>query len=60
MNEEKAREILQYAIQPDNSLDSLGHYVDWHGGTTVTLDGTYSLEDLKAMVWWMENKKVPI
>lgn len=58
MNEEKAREILGEAIQPDGSLGSCGwEYIDWKPGQNgIILDGGFGLETLEAIVWWMQNR----
>ena len=62
MNEERAREILKDAIDDDRHLyvsSTHDPYVSWHAGVNslfVTLEGIYSLEYLRALVWWMENK----
>lgn len=56
MNEQKTREILKDAIQPDGSLYCLGHYMAWTPGSkTITLDDEFTLEELEAIEWWMRN-----
>jgi len=54
MNEAKAREVLRDAIEEDGSLYSLGWYLEWKGGEAI-LDGSFSAEDLEAIVWWMRK-----
>lgn len=55
MDEEKARRILKGWIQPDNGLHCLGTYIAWTpgNGEEACLDGTFSAEELEAVVWWM-------
>ncbi len=67
MNEAEARTILGAAIQPDNSIEGGGYpYGDrqpidrcvWRPGDKngwVYMDGTYTLPEMQALVWWMEN-----
>lgn len=57
MNEEKARSILGDAIHKDGvTLDCLGHYMAWSpGDKEITLDSTFTVEELEAIVWWMRN-----
>lgn len=61
MNEEMAREELDWWIKPDNSLASLAPYVGWSPGDDpdrgITLDGDdFTIEELEAIAWWMRNK----
>lgn len=57
MNEEKATEILKEWIQDDEGLDGLHRYVSWwKGRKEITLDDSFSVEELEAMIWWMKNK----
>lgn len=57
MTEEKARKILKDSIGDDNGLYSLGKYLYWQTGyDTATLDASFSVEELEAIVWWMKNK----
>jgi len=55
MDEEQARKILGDWIQEDESLMSISQYLSWDGGDAC-LDAYFSLDELKAIVWWMENK----
>jgi len=58
MNEERAREILAKAIQPDGSLYDLGHYLNWDKGSgEITLDDGFAIEELEAIVWWVLNQQ---
>jgi len=61
MDEKKARRILGDWINKDNSLDCKGSdhykYLSWGGGE-VCLDDYFTAEELRAMSWWMRNKKV--
>ena len=57
MNELEARIILGDSIKADDRLDSLRHYMDWTpGDSNIRLDDWFELEELKAIVWWMEEK----
>ena len=56
MNEEKARKILGDWIQDDGGLYCLGIYLHYNPGDgCAVLDAEFSLEELQAIVWWMEN-----
>jgi len=56
MNEQQAREILKHSIRPDNSLYNCGHYTSWNkGDETICLDDNFDVEELRAIVWWMEH-----
>ena len=56
MTEEQARCVLGDSIQPDNSLYSLGAYIAWSpGDAEITLDGTFTWDELLALTWWMEH-----
>ena len=58
MDEQKAKAILGDAIGADESLYSLGWYLFWDkGNDEATLDGKFTLEELQAITWWIENKK---
>ena len=58
MNEERAREILAKAIQPDGSLYDPGHYLNWNKGSgEVTLDASFAIEELEAIAWWVSNQQ---
>lgn len=60
MDEKQARKILGRHIKEENDLGpsyakgSMG-YLSWEPEDDITLDGSYSPEQLKAIVWWMEN-----
>jgi hypothetical protein len=61
MNEEQARKILESFADLNSNTGALafrtGEYVLRHpGDSNVTLDGTFTLEQLKAIAWWLENK----
>ena len=56
MNKEKAQEILKEYIQPDGGLSCLGHYLSYSpGDDSITLDCSFGIEELEAIVWWMRN-----
>lgn len=58
MNEARAREELGESIQPNGDLYCLGHYTSWRkGDKNICLDDDFTLAELKAIVWWMENTK---
>jgi hypothetical protein len=58
LDEEKARQVLAEAIDHDGGLYSLGWYISWSpGGDEICLDGSFSVEDLEAIIWWIKNKK---
>lgn len=58
MNIDKATEILKEYIQDDKSLYNLGAYIAYEpGDISVTLDGEFNIDELKAISWWMENIK---
>lgn len=59
MTEQRAREILGDAIQPDGMLCHNEQYSLWPDGgdlTAVKLDGRFSADELEAIAWWMRNK----
>lgn len=63
MDEAEAREILKPKRWPKNLMGNglwpMGEeYPIWytHEPDKAFLAGTYTLEQLKALVWWMENK----
>lgn len=58
MNEEKAREILKDVITDNNCLAGTYAYSDWCGNDNITLDGTFTLDELEAMAWWVRNKDI--
>lgn len=56
MDEKRAREILGVAIRPDNSISCVGHYMAWKpGDADIALDSTFEIEELEAILWWMQN-----
>ena len=63
MNEEKARKILHSYIDESNRLliwvfGECHDYMYWKiGDEHVTLDGTYTIETLEAIIWWVKNHK---
>ena len=60
-DERKQKEILGDAIQEDGSLYSLGWYLHWKPGSNITLDGKFTVEELRVIVRYIENfKKVKI
>ena len=44
----------------ENILNNLFGYFYWDIGTKkVCLDGDFTLDELRAIVWWMKNKQKP-
>lgn len=63
MDEQRAREILGTTIRENDTLRGIEDFVSWHiAGSTVTLDGEFTPDELEAIAWWMRNKspKSPI
>lgn len=58
MDETKAREILKDAIQPDNRLYNLSWYLCQDDESMIVLDAQFELQELKAIIWWMENMPI--
>jgi len=63
MDEKEARFILERWIESDNSLyTGAGNpYIHWNSKDKekgAVLDGNFELNELKAIVWWMENKQL--
>lgn len=61
MNEEKAKNILLtlVSIGKNNELNRKsggGSYVDWSPGGEITLNDTFTIDELEAIVWWIKNK----
>jgi hypothetical protein len=55
MNETKAIEILEQFISEDGLFCS-GKYLAYKNGETeITLDATFDIDELDAIVWWMKN-----
>lgn len=58
MTLEEARAILGVAVQPDGSLDALGHYMEWKpGDKTIILDDDFTADELEAMAVHMRATK---
>jgi len=58
MNEKKAEKILKDWACEDGSLHDSVKYLNWYkGNKIILLDGDFTAEELKAIAWWMENKK---
>ena len=56
MDKITARRILGTAIQDNDDLSCLGHYMSWSkGDKTITLDSEFTIEELEAIVWWVKN-----
>jgi hypothetical protein len=56
MNEEKARKILNDAIEENGDLGNGFQYVEWSvGDKDVILDGWFTADELEAIAWWMRN-----
>ncbi len=59
MDEQRVREILKDAIQPDNSIEDSYQYASWSPvSDIITLDGHFTIERLEAIIWWMKNHAV--
>ena len=59
MNEKIARDILGNIITDKGDLYSLGHYVCWNlGDDTIKLDDEFTINELKAIVWWIDHKTI--
>lgn len=60
MNEEKAIEIIgKENIRDDNGFSYIGsEWADYDplDEKSAILDGTFNLEQLEALIWWMKNK----
>jgi len=58
MNKEIAIDILKDRIRPNGALCSYDHYMNWYPGEgTITLDDSFTDDELEAIVWWMRNIK---
>ena len=61
MDEKKAKKLLGKMIKSDGSIDvdwCSFHYCSWTKPDPVLkLDGIFSIEQLNAIVWWVNNKK---
>ncbi len=59
MNKEQALKLTgePYYFSPDETGMSFPN-VDFcdFGSESATLDGSFTVDELKAIVWWMENK----
>jgi hypothetical protein len=59
VNEQKARRIIENLVDnigDDGSLRDLGTLIGWWPGKkTVTLEGEFTPDELKAIAWWIEN-----
>ena len=56
MDKITARRILSNAIQDNNDLFCLGHYMSWDkGDKSITLDDKFTIEELEAIIWWMKS-----
>lgn len=53
MNKEEAKKTLTKML-------NYGEYIHYCGHSTVTFDGYFSLDELKAITWWMENKDIKL
>jgi hypothetical protein len=57
MNEAKAKAILYDYTTPDGKLRGAG--LEWPDNNgDVSIDGSFSVEFLEAMLWWVKNKPV--
>jgi len=60
MDINRAKEILKDSIKEDGGLYSLGAYLAYDFGDDVaTLDGSFDLENLEAIVCYMRNSQKP-
>jgi len=52
----KQHEIIKNSLQPDGGLYWLAGYVSWNvGDRRVTIDGSYTAEELKAIASHMDR-----
>jgi hypothetical protein len=63
MNETSARKLLDDTIQPDGSLKATDdNWIEWPvraGGEIISIDGSFSADQLEALAWWIRNTAVP-
>jgi hypothetical protein len=62
MNEEKARKILggfiaDHPYKTDSLRKSGYKDVFWNHGKDIYMNGSFSLYEIEAILWWMKNKK---
>jgi hypothetical protein len=58
MNEQRAREILDGAIQSNNALITVGDVIEYYPiNSTAQLSGDFNADELEAIAWWMRNKQ---
>ena len=58
MNEEKAREVLGDCVFGVycKGFSGAKHWFTLQENKTVSMEGNFTAEQLKAIAWWMENK----
>ncbi len=58
MNEEKAIEVLRpWIVGCHSCLYNMKYpHIDYKSGKDIRIDGCISIEKVKALAWWMENK----
>lgn len=57
MDEKQARKILEGVIQKDGRLDCADPYIWWDKQSDqLTLDGSFSAEELEALAWWIRRE----
>lgn len=57
MDEQQARKILGDKIQPDGDLYTLDGHLRWQRGEEcVVLGGSFDVQELEAIAWWMKHK----
>lgn len=59
-DEEKIKEFKdrwgEDTVKEDGSFDRNNYtYESWQPGGDITLDGSYSIEDLESLLWWMKK-----
>jgi hypothetical protein len=59
MTIDEAKQILLDDIQADGGLYNLGHYLSWTpGDKTITLDDQFELDELEAIVVWVQANQI--
>ena len=59
MDKTKAKSILKRFLGEDDNLIGGYEYICWPKNGNVkriTLDGTFYLDEMEALVWWMKNE----
>ena len=63
MTEIRARKLLGNSIHPDGSLKATDdNWIEWPlrpDGVDISIDGSFTAEQLEALAWWLRNAPVP-